>query len=105
VWLSPTTLNVAEPWGTYNLSRTDVTMESLIERLYAGTCSFTLPHNVAGTPAISLPLAMHSSGLPIGIQLGARPANEHVILQLAARLEEHMPWHGRVPPLHVSAAA
>ena len=103
VWLSPTTSNVAEPWGTYNLSRTDVTMDTLIERLYAGTCTFTLPHNVAGTPAISLPLAMHSSGLPIGIQLGAGPANEHVILQLAARLEEQMPWHGRVPPLHVSA--
>lgn len=103
VWLSPTTLNVAEPWGTYNLSRTDVTIDNLIERLYAGTCTFTLPHNVAGTPAISLPLAMHSSGLPIGIQLGAGPANEHVILQLAARLEEQMPWDSRVPPLHVSA--
>lgn len=103
VWLSPTTPNVAEPWGTYNLARTDVTMENLIEKGFSGTCSFTLPHNITGTPAISLPLAMHSTGLPIGIQLGSRPANEHVLLQIAARFEEEMPWKGRVPPLHASA--
>jgi amidase len=55
-----------------------------------------------GTPAVSLPLVMHSNGLPIGIQLGARPAEDHVILQLATALEQAMPWAARVPPLHVS---
>jgi amidase len=55
-----------------------------------------------GTPAISLPLAMHSSGLPIGVQLGARPAQEHLLLQLAAMLEQEMPWKDRVAPLHAS---
>jgi amidase len=102
VWLSPTTPKVAEPWGTYNLARADVTMENLTEKVFAGTCSFTLPHNITGTPAISLPLAMHSAGLPIGIQLGSRPATEHVLLQIAAGFEEEMPWKGRVPPLTVS---
>ena len=105
VWLCPTTPKVAEPWGTYNLGRTDVTIENLAEEIYRGTCQFTLPHNILGIPAISLPLAVHTSGLPIGIQLGARPANEHIILQLAAALEEAMPWSGRVPPLHVSVNA
>jgi amidase len=102
VWLSPTTPFVAEPWGTYNLGRTDVTMADLAEKIFRGTCQFTLPHNILGSPAISLPLARHSTGLPIGIQLGARPANEHVVLQLAARLEEARPWVDRVPQLHVS---
>ena len=92
VWLCPTTPRVAEPFGTYNLGRTDVTMENLAETIYRGTCQFTLPHNILGVPAISLPLAMHSAGLPIGIQLGGRPAQEHVILQLAAALEEALPW-------------
>jgi amidase len=105
VWLSPTTPFVSEPWGTYSLGRTDVTMDDLAEKIYRGTCEYTLPHNILGTPAISLPLAMHSSGLPIGIQVGARPANEHIVLQLAARLEEAMPWERRVPPLHVASAA
>jgi amidase len=82
-----------------------VTVEELPEKIYRGTCQFTLPHNIMGTPAISLPLAMHPNGLPIGIQLGTRPADEHVILQLAAALEEALPWAGRVPTLHVSRIA
>jgi len=102
VWLCPTTARAADPWGRYNLGRTDVTIEDLAEKIFRGPCQFTLPHNILGIPAISLPLAMHSAGLPIGIQLGARAANEHIILQLAAALEEAMPWRGRVPPLHVS---
>lgn len=102
VWLSPTTARVAEPWGNYNLGRTDVTMENVAEKIFLPVCQFTLPHNIIGTPAISLPLATHSSGLPIGIQLGTTPANEHIILQLAAALEEAMPWATRVPPLHAS---
>jgi amidase len=102
VWLSPTTPRVAERWGTYHLGRTDVTMENLVDAIYKGTCQFSLPHNVMGTPAISLPLAMHSTGLPIGIQIGARHAEEHVVLQLAAALEEALPWRERVPPIHAS---
>lgn len=105
VWLSPMTANVAEPWGRYSLGRTDVTMENIVEKIFRGTCQFSLPHNIAGTPAISLPLAMHSSGLPIGIQLGATPACEHIVLQLAAALEQAMPWKDRVPPIHVNSAA
>ena len=102
VWLSPTTARVAEPWGTYNLGRSDVTMDDLVEKIFRGPCQFTLPHNILGIPAISLPLAMHSTGLPIGVQLGAGPAAEHVVLQLAAALEAAMPWTARVPPWHVS---
>ena len=105
IWLCPTTAHVAEPWGTHNLGRTDVTIENLAEKIFRGPCQFTLPHNILGIPAISLPLALHSAGLPIGIQVGARPANEHIILQLAAALEEAMPWRGRVPPLHVTGNA
>ncbi len=105
VWLSPTTARVSEPWGNYNLGRTDVSFDEIAEKIYRGTCQFTLPHNVMGAPAISLPLAMHPNGLPIGVQLGTRPAGEHVILQLAAALEQSQPWAGRVPPLHVSKLA
>jgi amidase len=104
VWLSPTTPRVSEPWGNYNLGRSDVAFEELPEKIYRAIGQFTLPHNIMGTPAISLPLVMHSTGLPIGVQLGARPADEHVILQLAAALEQAMPWAKRRPPLHVAAA-
>ncbi len=100
MWISPTTARTSEPWGNYNLGRTDVRFEELPEKVLRPVTQFTLPHNIMGTPAISLPLAMHSNGLPIGVQLGTRPADEHVILQPAATLEEAMPWAKRVPPLH-----
>lgn len=102
VMLSPTTARVAEPWGNYNLSREGVSASNIVDRLFAIPCQFTVPHNIMGTPAISLPLAMHSSGVPIGVQLAGRPADEHLLLQLATGLEEAMPWASRIPPLHVS---
>jgi amidase len=102
IWLSPTTARVAEPWGNYNLGRADVSFEELPEKIFRPVCEFTLPHNIMGTPAISLPLVMHSTGLPIGVQLAAGPANEHLLLQLATALEQAMPWASRTPPLHAS---
>jgi amidase len=102
VWLSPTTSRVSEPWGRYNLSRAGVSWENLIPELFAPPCQYTIPHNIMGTPAMSLPLAMHSSGVPIGVQVAAAPAADHVVLQVAAALEAALPWRDRVPPLHVT---
>jgi amidase len=95
---------VAEPWGRYNLSRQLGDWNEIIEHLFKPPCQYTLPHNIMGTPAMSLPLAMHSTGVPIGVQIAAKPAAEHLLLQLAGALEEAMPWKARVPPLHVSRA-
>jgi len=61
--------------------------------------AFTYPYNCTGQPAISLPLGMSTSGLPIGVQLVGPPRGEAVILQLAAQLEQAMPWADRRPPL------
>ncbi|MGH7904816.1 MAG: amidase family protein, partial [Candidatus Dormibacteraceae bacterium] len=61
--------------------------------------SFTFPYNCTGQPAISLPLGMTSSGLPIGVQLVGPPGGEAIILELAAQLEEALPWAARRPPL------
>jgi amidase len=98
IWLSPTTAAVAEPWGNYNLGRTDLTPQAYMAHIFR-QIQFCFPHNVMGTPAISLPLAMHSSGLPIGVQLGARPGEELVVLQVAAQLEREMIWAQRKAPL------
>jgi amidase len=102
LWLTPTTARPSEPWGRYNLGRSDVSFDDLVDKIMAPVAQFTLPHNVMGTPAMSLPLAMHSQGLPIGVQLIAPPAQEHLLLQLGAQLEQAMPWGTRVPPLHVT---
>ena len=53
--------------------------------------------NVTGQPALSLPLAWSSDGLPIGIQFIGRPYDEATLVRLGAQLEEARPWVGRFP--------
>src|SRR5215467_3946467 len=89
-------------WGAVNVSRRLGDWSEVIDELFKPPCQYTLPHNIMGTPAMSLPLAMHSTGVPIGVQIAAKPAAEHLLLQLAGGLEEAMPWKARVPPLHAS---
>jgi len=101
VLLSPTTAQVSQPHGRYGLNLAGLSAEEYMV-LADEPVQFAFPYNVAGTPAISLPLGMHSSGLPIGVQLGAGPASEHLLIALGAALEEAMPWAERVPPLHVT---
>lgn len=67
-----------------------------------GPVQFCFMYNVAGAPALSLPLAQHSNGLPIGVQLGARPSEDHLLIALGRALEEAMPWRDRLPPVHAS---
>ena len=64
---------------------------------------FTPLFNATGQPAISLPLARSTGGLPIGIQFAGRFGAEDVLLNLAAQLERHTPWP-QVSPLAQQAA-
>ncbi|MBN8884927.1 MAG: hypothetical protein J0I77_04365 [Rudaea sp.] len=65
---------------------------------------YTPLQNLAGTPAISLPLAQTASGLPIGLQFAADRHDEPLLLALAHELEQAAPWHDRWPPISVAAA-
>ncbi len=59
----------------------------------------TALQNIAGAPALSLPLGMSSTGLPIGVQFAAPIGAERTLLELAYELENAAPWIGRRAPL------
>ena len=56
----------------------------------------TLPINIAGLPAISIP-AGFGNGLPIGMQIIGKPFSEETILKVAYAYEQATEWHKRKP--------
>jgi aspartyl-tRNA(Asn)/glutamyl-tRNA(Gln) amidotransferase subunit A len=58
---------------------------------------FTAPFNFTGLPAISLPCGMTDEGLPIGMQLVARPWGEVSLLRAAQAFEGATDWHLKHP--------
>ena len=57
--------------------------------------AFTAMFNLWKAPAASLPLGLTQHGLPIGVQLGARVGQDHLVLKMSRQLEEAAPWLGR----------
>jgi amidase len=62
--------------------------------------AYTIPFNMTGQPAISLPLHWTGDGLPVGTQLVAGYGREDLLLRVAAQLEQAHPWADRRPRVH-----
>ncbi|MGZ6645343.1 MAG: amidase [Solirubrobacteraceae bacterium] len=54
--------------------------------------------NVTGQPAASVPAGFDPDGMPMAVQLVARPHDEATLFALAAQIEQARPWARRHPP-------
>jgi aspartyl-tRNA(Asn)/glutamyl-tRNA(Gln) amidotransferase subunit A len=59
----------------------------------------TMPFNVLGLPAISVPCGFTADGLPVGLQIAGKAFDEAGVLQIAHAYEQATDWHRRRPPL------
>jgi amidase len=91
--LTPSLAMTPRPVGWYDTDDPERNFAQQVQ--YTPFTSFA---NVTGLPAITLPVAMTADGLPMGVQLVARPGREDVLLSIGAQLERRLNWQHRHPP-------
>jgi amidase/6-aminohexanoate-cyclic-dimer hydrolase len=96
VFLSPTLCAPPLRLGELNSMSADLShIGPTLRRYMPGTAMF----NMSGQPAMSVPLAWNSAGLPLGMMFAARFGDEATLLRLAAQLEQERPWRAKLPPI------
>jgi len=63
-----------------------------VESIRAAWYPYTMPFNLTGNPAVSLPCGFDAAGMPLAIQLIARPGEDALLLRVAAAFEQAQPW-------------
>ncbi|WP_078624050.1 amidase [Streptomyces monomycini] len=97
VLLTPTLPELPVPLGAYAEGAAALDGFGWIDRLNDRS-PFTMPFNVAGTPAMSVPVTADTgTGLPIGMQFAAGYGLESRLFRLAGQLEQASPWSDRTP--------
>lgn len=67
-------------------------------RMFADVMIFTAPYNLSGSPTLTVPCGVTAEGLPLALQLVARPFEEELLLQAGHAYESATEWHRRHPP-------
>jgi aspartyl-tRNA(Asn)/glutamyl-tRNA(Gln) amidotransferase subunit A len=70
-----------------------------VESIRAAWYPYTMPFNLTGNPAASLPAGFDRAGLPLAIQLIAPVGADAALLRIAAAFERACPWAHRRPSL------
>ncbi len=96
VFLCPTLCSPPLRIGELNPMSPDLSHISPILRRYMPATSM---FNMSGQPAMSVPLAWNTAGLPLGMMFSGRFGDEATLFRLAAQLEQERPWKNRIPPI------
>ena len=93
--LQPVTATPAPKLGTINYREGDTLLD--YTRRFKKVSAFTHLYNMSGQPSVSLPLAMSSEGLPIGVMLSGRVGEDQLLFSVSAQIERAAPWRQRRP--------
>ena len=81
-FITPTT-----PIPAPKIAQENVSIGSIKRDVYSIMVRQTLPFNVSGFPAVSLPMGLTNEGLPLGLQITGRPFEESTILGIGRAYE------------------
>lgn len=69
------------------------------EEFWATYPRFTRPLSLLGIPVMSCPIGFGSNGIPLGMQMAARPYAETTLFSLGAAFQRATDWHRRAPDI------
>lgn len=81
------------PSGAFPLQSINDPLEMYLQDI------FTIPANLAGLPAISVPSGFDSQGMPLGLQLIGPQMCDALLVQYAHAFETACPFSRKIPPL------
>ncbi len=92
VLVTPTSPIVSPRLGddTIDMGGNALPMRPMLRRL-------TLPFNLSGLPAFTIPCGISPDGLPIGLQIIGKPFDEATVLRVAHAYEQTTNWHQQWP--------
>jgi amidase len=94
VVLGPTLAKPAFEIGAYEGRGAARTMQAVVRWV-----PFNGIWNHIGNPAAAVPAGLDADGMPLSVQLAARPDGEETLLSLSRQLEAARPWADRRPPI------
>ncbi len=85
------------PFQTPTIAETDLGATPEAVAMLGRTTRLTRPGNFLGLPAVSVNAGFTKAGMPIGMQLLARPHDDATALRAGHAFQKATEWHNRVP--------
>lgn len=96
--ICPTNL---QPPGLIDAVKETVDSEEAMEKKVILRRISTYPFSMANIPALALPMGFTGKGLPLSLQVAAKPFAEATVFSIAHAYEQATAWHTRHPDLRL----
>ena len=87
------------PYEAWPLGAAEVEVDGVTVPYVPSVGTYTPAWNLTGMPAVSIPCGFTQAGLPLGLQLAARPLEDALLLRVAHAYQQATGWHTRRPPV------